>query len=304
MSSHFPTGNGMGGQRGNSAGAEAPRVGVPAKACDCHIHIYNDRYPISGPTKLLVPNAGVEAYQLVQMRLGILRTVIVQPGPYSVDNRGIMDAITRLGLSKTRGVAVVRPGVIEAELKKMAEGGIRGIRFTLGDPATAVTCFEMIEPLAKRVNDFGWHVQFHLRGDQIAEHEDLLKRIVSPIVFDHMGRLPQPEGLNHPAFRVIGNLIEKGKTWVKLSGAYLDSKIGAPTYADTTRVARAFVQMAPERVVWGSNWPHPTLYSAGKPPADDALLLDLLGIWAPDEALRKKILAENPEVLYDFPKEG
>jgi predicted TIM-barrel fold metal-dependent hydrolase len=146
-------------------------------------------------------------------------------------------------------------------------------------------------------------VQFHLRGDQIAEHEGLLKRIVSPIVFDHMGRLPQPEGMNHPAFRVICNLIEKGKTWVKLSGAYLDSKIGAPSYADTTKVAQAFIQMAPERVVWGSNWPHPTLYSAKKPPADDALLLDLLGVWAPDEALRKKILVDNPAVLYDFPGE-
>ncbi len=278
------------------------RLKAPAKACDCHMHIYNDRYPISGPTKLLVPGAGVEEYRLVQKRIGTLRTVVVQPGPYSVDNRGIIDAIAQLGLSKARGVAVVNTGVTDAELKKMGQGGIRGIRFTLGDPATAVTNFEMIEPLAKRVNDIGWHVQFHLRGDQIAEHEDLLKRIVSPIVFDHMGRLPQPEGMNHPAFRVICNLIDKGKTWVKLSGAYLDSKIGAPTYADTIGVARAFVQLAPERVVWGSNWPHPSLYSAKKPPADDALLLDLLGIWAPDEALRKKILVDNPEVLYDFPQ--
>jgi predicted TIM-barrel fold metal-dependent hydrolase len=267
------------------------------------MHIYNDRYPISGPTKLLVPGAGVEEYRLAQKRMGTLRTVVVQPGPYSVDNRGIIDGIAQLGLSETRGVAVVNPGVTDAELKKMREEGIRGIRFTLGDPATAVTSFEMIEPLAKRMNDVGWHVQFHLRGDQIAEHEDLLKRIVSPIVFDHMGRLPQPEGMNHPAFRVICNLIEKGKTWVKLSGAYLDSKMGAPAYADTSLVARAFIQLAPERVVWGSNWPHPTLYSTHKPPADDALLIDLLQVWAPDEALRKKILVDNPAVLYDFPKE-
>jgi len=267
------------------------------------MHIYNDRYPISGPTKLLVPHAGVEEYRSVQKRIGTTRTVIVQPGPYSVDNRGIIDAIAQLGLPQARGVAVVNTGVTDAELKKMAEGGIRGIRFTLGDPATAVTNFEMIEPLAKRVNDIGWHVQFHLRGDQIAAHEGLLRRIASPIVFDHMGRLPQPEGMNHPAFRVICNLIDKGKTWVKLSGAYLDSKIGAPAYADTTGVARAFVHLAPERVVWGSNWPHPSLYSAKKPPVDEVLLLDLLGVWAPDEALRKKILVDNPEALYDFAKE-
>ena len=111
----------------------------------------------------------------------------------------------------------------------MADGGIRGIRFTLFDPATSVTSFEMIEPLAKQVNDLGWHVQLHLRGDQIVEHEEMLKRIVSPIVFDHMGRIPQPQGIKHPAFGIILRLIDKGKTWVKLSGVYQDTKVGPPT---------------------------------------------------------------------------
>jgi len=155
----------------------------------------------------------------------------------------------------------------------------------------------MIEPLAKRVNDLGWHVQLHWRGDQIAEREDLLKRIVSPIVFDHMGRIPQPEGINHPAFKIICRLIDKGRTWVKLSGAYHDSKVGPPTYSDVTKLAREYLKVAPERMVWGSDWPHPT-EREHKP--NDALLFDLLLDWAPEEALRQRILVHNPGVLYGF----
>ena len=194
---------------------------------------------------------------------------------------------------------MVRPDITDAELKKMAEGGIRGIRFTLFDPKTAVTSFEMIEPLAKRVNDLGWHVQLHFRGDQIVEREDLLKRIVSPIVFDHMGRIPQPDGINYPAFKIICGLLDKGRTWVKLSGAYHDSKVGPPTYSDVTKLAREYLKVAPERMVWGSDWPHPT-EREHKP--DDAVLFDLLPDWAPDEALRKRILVDNPAVLYGFSK--
>jgi predicted TIM-barrel fold metal-dependent hydrolase len=283
----------------NSSGTERPRLKAPPSACDCHIHIYDDRFPITGPTKRMMTNARVEEYQLLQKRIGTMRTVVVQPGPYVTDNRVTVDAIAQMGLSKARGVAVVKPDVTDAELKKMAEGGIRGIRFTLFDPTTAVTSFEMIEPLAKRVNDLGWHVQLHFRGDQIVEREDLLKRIASPIVFDHMGRFPQPDGINYPAFKIICRLLDKGRTWVKLSGVYQDSKVGPPTYADQTEVAREYLKVAPERMVWGSDWPHPT-EREHKP--DDAVLFDLLPDWAPDEALRKRILVDNPAVLYGFSK--
>jgi predicted TIM-barrel fold metal-dependent hydrolase len=202
-------------------------------------------------------------------------------------------------MENARGVAVVTPGITDAELKAMADGGIRGIRFTLFDPTTSVTGFDMIEPLARRVDEMGWHVQLHLAGDQIVEHEALLMRIASPIVFDHMGRFPQPQGLEHPAFRIIRRLIDKGKTWVKLSSIYQDTKVGPPTYADQTEVARAFLQAAPERMVWGSDWPHPTEREE-KP--DDALLFDLVAEWASDAALRQRLLVDNPAALYGFPR--
>ena len=283
----------------HSSGTEAPKLKAPANACDCHLHIYDPRFPPPGPTARLMTNAGVEQYRLLQKRLGTTRAVIVTPSAYATANDVTLDGIAQLGLAQTRGVVVVRPEVTDADLKKMADGGIRGIRFTLFDPKTAVTSFEMIEPLAKRVNDLGWHVQLHFRGDQIVEKEDLLQRIVAPIVFDHMGRIPQPAGIQHPAFQIICRLIDKGQTWVKLSGVYQDSKVGPPTYTDATEVARAYLKFAPERMVWGSDWPHPT-EREHKP--NDAVLFDLVAEWAPDEALRSRVLVDNPAALYGFGK--
>jgi predicted TIM-barrel fold metal-dependent hydrolase len=155
----------------------------------------------------------------------------------------------------------------------------------------------MIEPLARRVNELGWHIQLHLKGDQIVAMADLVKRLDVEIVFDHMGRLSQPNAKAHGAMRVIQALLDKGRTWVKLCGPYLDTQTGSPRYADVKPVAKAYVKHAPQRLVWGSDWPHPTERDT-KP--DDAVLLDLLQEWVPDEATRRRILVENPAKLYGF----
>jgi predicted TIM-barrel fold metal-dependent hydrolase len=284
----------------NSSGAEAPKLKAPANACDCHMHIYDaERFPPLRPGSRLQTNARVTEYRLLQQRIGTTRTIVVTPAVYVTDNRVTLDAIAQLG-SEARGVAVIHPTITDTELKALAEGGVRGIRFTQFDPNTATTTIDMIEPLSKRVNDLGWHVQIHMRGDQIVAAEDLWERLPSPIVFDHMGRLPQPAGIDHPAFKIILRLIDQGRTWVKLSGAYQDTKVGAPTYADATKVAQAYVKAAPERMVWGSDWPHPTEPVDHKP--NDAVLFDLLAEWAPDTAIRRRVLIENPEELYGFDK--
>jgi predicted TIM-barrel fold metal-dependent hydrolase len=264
------------------------------------MHIYDAaRFPPSRPGSRMQSDAGVAEYRLLQQRNGTGRVVIVTPAVYATDNRVTLDAIAQIG-ADARGVAVIHPTVTDAELKVLAAGGIRGIRFTQFDPATATTTIDMIEPLSRRVADLGWHVQIHMRGDQIAAAADLWQRLPSALVFDHIGRLPQPAGVDHPAFAIIRRLIDKGRTWVKVSGAYLDTKVGPPTYADVTEVAQAFVKAAPERMVWGSDWPHPT--EKDKP--DDAGLFDLLADWAPDEATRHRILVTNPEELYGFAKSG
>jgi predicted TIM-barrel fold metal-dependent hydrolase len=239
----------------------------------------------------------VAEYRLLQRRIGTVRDVVVTPRPYATDNRVTLDAIAQLG-ANARGVAVIHPTVTDAEFDTLTRGGIRGIRFSLAaNPTTAAaTTLDMIEPLSKRVNALGWHVQINMDADQIAAAEDLWMRLPSAIVFDHMGHIPQPISMKHPAFTIIRRLVDKGRTWVKLSVTYDNTKDGPPTYADVTKVAQAYVRAAPERMVWGSNWPHPN--EPKKP--DDAVLFDLLTQWAPSAATRHRILVENPEILYGF----
>jgi len=287
----------------NSQGTEAPKLKAPANACDCHMHIYDGaRFPPArpGPQSRMQENAAVAQYRLLQQRLGTTRTVIVTPAAYVTDNRVTLDGIEQLGRDRTRGVAVLHPTVTDAELKTLNEGGIRGIRFTVFDPRSAAVSIDMIEPLAKRVADLGWHIQIHMRADQIVENAALLEGLPTQVVFDHMGRLPQPNPLEHQAFAIIRRMIDKGRTWVKLSGAYMDTNSSAPTYADKVPVAQAYLKAAPERMVWGSDWPHPTEKPEHKP--NDATLFDLLSDWAPDTALRQRMLVSNPEALYGFSK--
>src|SRR5580692_2829126 len=279
-----------------SSGAEPPKLKVPANACDCHHHIYGSQYKVDPRTTLRPGDATVDDYRAFQKRIGTGRNVIVQPSTYGTENAPTLDALLAFGPS-ARAVVVVDTTVTDAELKRMLGLGARGIRFNLAQ--AGATTPEMIEPLSKRVNDLGWHIQINAPAAKIMEIKDILNRVPSPIVFDHLAHIPEPEGTAHPLFGVVLALIDKGKTWVKLSGAYADTKVGPPSYPDSSAVARAYVQKAPERLVWGSDWPHPSERD-NKP--DDAILFDLLLDWAPEERVRNRILVQNPEMLYGFAK--
>jgi predicted TIM-barrel fold metal-dependent hydrolase len=283
----------------NTTGTDPAKVKAPLNATDCHMHIYDPRFPESNPRPGQNPkNATVSDYRLLQKRTGTTRVVVVQPRNYATDNRVTVDALKQLGAS-ARGIAVVHPTITDAELKGLADAGIRGIRFSLGG-ANAVTTWDMVEPLSKRVNELGWHVQFNVEGDDIVKHADVLQRLPSQMVFDHLGHPVLPAGTDHPSHAILRGLLDKGRTWIKLSGAYSNSKIGPPDYPEATKVAQAFVKAAPERLVWGSDWPHPSEQNGTLP--NDALLFDLLAVWAADEATRKRILVDNPEALYGFAK--
>jgi D-galactarolactone isomerase len=277
----------------NSSGTQPPRSARPANACDAHFHILDARFPT--PEAATPPGMDVPGYRSLQQRIGTKRGVIVQAKHYRTDNTCLLDAIAQMG-GDAVGIAVVHPEVSDAELARLNAGGVRGLRFSLWNPADTVTTVAMIEPLARRIAPLGWHVQLHMSGDQIVDTAALITRLPCPIVIDHMGRLPPSQGPAHPAFRVIAGLLEQGQTWVKLSGAYLNTEAGAPDYPDATRIAQAFVAAAPERLVWGSDWPHIT--ECHKP--DDSHLLDLLTVWAGDEATRHRILVDNPAALYGF----
>lgn len=279
-----------------SSGTELPKIKVPFNATDCHHHIYDSRFPIDSNSALRPPDATVADYRLLQKRLGTTRNVVVQPSTYGVNNSGLIEVLNQFGTKTTRGIAVVNTSVSDDELKILDAAGVRGIRFNLSVPGGA-TNMDMVEPLAERINDLGWHIQVVARANDIVNGADIWSNVPCPVVFDHLGHVTS---VNHPAFDVICRLLQSGKGWVKLSGAYILTKDGPPNYEDRSEVAKAYVAEAPERLVWGSDWPHPTAKIDNKP--NDAILLDLLAQWAPDESIRDRILVDNPAELYGFPK--
>lgn len=278
----------------NSSGTAGPAIPVPAGACDAHMHVLDPRFPTPEASRPAGMTLG--DYRRLQRRLGLTRAVLVQAKYHSTDHACLLDGLERLD-GKGRGVAVVAPDVPDAELKRLDAAGVRGLRFSVWNPADTVATIDSIEPLAAKIAALGWHAQIHMSGQQIAEHVDLLGRLPCPIVFDHMARLDPALGPDDPAFGVVARLVERDRAWVKLSGAYLNTRNGPPGYPDASRVARAFVALAPERLVWGSDWPHVT-ETLRKP--DDAVLLDLLASWSGDPAIRDRILVDNPERLYGF----
>jgi predicted TIM-barrel fold metal-dependent hydrolase len=270
---------------------------APPGSCDSHIHIYDPRFTASRPGSRLTRNATVSDYRQLQKRIGTSRVVVVQPAAYLFDNAVTVDALAQLGIANARAVAVIPPTISDAELRELDRVGVRGVRFTQHDPATAVTTPDMIEPIAKRIGELGWHAQLHMRGDQLVAIAEIVAGLPCTIVIDHMGRIPQPEGVDHPAFDIVKRLLDSGRAWVKISGAYLDTRVGPRDYGDVANVARALIRYAPDRCVWGSDWPHPT-ETESKP--DDAGLLDLLTDWSGSDETRRRILVDNPAQLYGF----
>lgn len=277
-----------------SSGSEQPRLKAPAGCIDCHHYLYHPRYPAVSDAVSRPDRAAPEDYRQLMRRLGITRHVVVQPSAYGTDNRLMLDALRLFG-DEARGIAVATTDTANAEFKRFDALGVRGLRFNFA-PAGPTTP-TMIEPLAQRIEPLGWHVEINVWAHDFAAVAPLMERLPTPIVLDHLGHIPEPEGASDALFGQVLRLVEKGKTWIKLDAPYDASKIGAPTYADSSALARAYVKAAPERLIWGTNWPHP----GENPKPDDAQIFDLLLDWAPEDAVRKRILVDNPEKLYGFP---
>ncbi len=194
-----------------SAGTATPKLKAPANATDCHHHIYNAKYPVDLKATLRPGDALVDDYRAFQKRIGTTRNVLVQPSTYGTDNRCHLDALAAFGPT-ARMVAVVNDSVSTEELKRMHALGVRGIRFNLAQ--VGATTPEMIEPLSKRINDLGWHIQINAPATKIMEIMPILERVPSPIVFDHLAHIPQPDGVNHPLYTKVRALMDKGRTWV------------------------------------------------------------------------------------------
>ena len=273
---------------------DAPRYAPPPGGCDTHIHIYDDRFPLAPTAIGPPPKGGVEAYRTLQRRLGLDRAVVVQPSAYGTDNRCTLDAIAALGRERTRGIAVVDRDVPERELEEMSRRGVVGARFLM-IPGGAIG-WEQLDAIAARVAEHGWHVQLQLDGRDLPRRIERIRSWPGRIVIDHVGKFLEPVPPSDPAFRCLLGMVETGRVWVKLSAPYEVSKAGPPLYEDVGALAKALVEAAPDRMLWASNWPHP---SAEEPP-DEGALLDLLLDWADDEDVRHRIMVENPAALYGF----
>jgi D-galactarolactone isomerase len=276
-----------------NASETRPRLQAPSGACDTHMHFYDSRYPTAATAVFTPPDASVEDYRVIQKRLGLTRTVVVQPSTYGADNRCTLDGIAALGLDSARGVAVVDETVTDAELEDLTRRGMCGARFHM--LRGGAIPWDRLDRIAERVQSVGWHVQLQLDGRHLPEREAQVRRWPGRIVIDHVGKFLEPVPIEDPAFRCLAGLVETGRVWVKLSAPYEVSKKGPPLYEDVGRLAKALVRLAPERMLWASNWPHP-----GHARQDEAVLLDVLLDWAPDEATRRRILIDNPAALYGF----
>lgn len=286
----------------HSVGLNRPSRALPALACDSHMHVFDARFAPSPHWPRTPSEAPVAAYRQLQQRLGTARTIVVTPSTYGTDNACTLDALDQLGDS-ARGVAVVDAAVDGAELARLATRRVRGLRVNFVSPQSwGATTPEMLSTLAHKLARHadcgGWHIQVFTHPEQIVALEPVLQFLPVPLVIDHMGRIDPAQGVSSEAWSSLHRLLDTGNTWVKLSGAYMRSTVHGPSYADTLPLGRALVQAAPERLVWGSDWPH-TTEAAGT--VNDADLVDLLQAWAGTDAVMDRILVDNPARLYGFP---
>lgn len=291
--------------------ASRPKFTVPAGACDCHTHVFGpiERYSFV-PTRAYAPMDSLPDDARTMMdRLGLERIVFVQPSPYGADNRCMLDAMAIFGPA-ARGVAVIDESTPDAELQRLHDAGVRGIRLNIatGGNDTGEPLGARAGKLARRIAGYGWHLQLFIVPDALVELESTLAGLPVPCVIDHMGLIPPAGFHDHPAFNALTRLLETGNCWVKLSGAYRVANSDTD-FDSVVPLAQALVAARPDRLVWGSDWPHTPPHKGAQDSSgeqkpyrglDTGALLDLMADWVPDAATRDRILSANPARLYDF----
>lgn len=274
-----------------------PQYQAPAGACDAHCHIFGPgaTYPYAPDRSYTPPDAPLERFKVLQNTLGLERAVLVNASCHGTDNRVILDAIAQSG-GRYRGVANVDDRFSERDLQTLHARGIRGVRFNFVRHLGGMPDLAVFHRILGRIKAFGWHVVLHFDAADIIEFKEMLSGLPVPFVIDHMGRVPAAAGLEQEPFQRLLQLAELENCWVKICGAERISSAGPP-FTDAAPFARALIEAAPDRVLWGTDWPHPNIK---KHMPNDGDLVDLIPLFAPDEALQRQILVENPARLYGF----
>ncbi|MGB0630965.1 MAG: amidohydrolase family protein [Alphaproteobacteria bacterium] len=275
-----------------------PKIAPPPGACCTQAHVFGpaNKFPYAEGRGYTPPDAPIATYLKLLDTLGLDRGVIVHGSAHGSDNRASLDGIATAP-DRLRGVAVVDPDISEIELSALNDGGMRGIR--LSTMLKGAVGSDQLMPMAEKIRQFGWHVVLHVNDSkEIAELEDLLRALPVPIIIDHLSRVRGGQGVDYVGFQALLKLMqETDHVWAKISSWYRLSDQGPP-YDDMTPLARALIETRPERVVWGTNWPHPILWDHPMP--NDTDLFDQFMDWAGDDATRRQILVTNPQTLYGF----
>lgn len=276
----------------------APTAFVPPPgACDAHCHVFGPaaRFPFSADRTYTPPDAGLEMFERLQDRLGLSRAVFVQASCHGTDNAAMLDALAR-GRGRYAGVAMIDDDTTDTELRRMHALGVRGARFNfvghLGGAPDPDTFWRLVD----RVVPLGWHVVLHFDAHDLPEYRPFLERMPMSYVIDHMARIDASRGTHQSPFVHLLEAMRDERCWVKVSGAERLTKGGSPPYDDVVPFARALIEAAPDRILWGTDWPHPNVRHM----PDEGDLLDLMAAFAPDEATRDRVLVTNPARLYDF----
>jgi 2-pyrone-4,6-dicarboxylate lactonase len=273
-----------------------PGFEVPANACDSHCHLFGPakRFPYAPDRSYTPADSGFESYQDLRSTLGLARAVLVQPACYGSDHSALLDGLARAA-GRFRGVALVKPDATAEQLLAFDRAGVRAARFNLLPHLSGAVDLTDCQRIAPRVLDLGWHVALHLTPAALLALAPEIAALPCPFVIDHLGRIETRRGLEQDAFLTLLELMKLKHAWVKLSGADRSSASGPP-YEDVIPFAQRLIEAAPERVLWGTDWPHPNVRAM----PDDGDLMDLLARFAPDAQLRKQILVDNPDRLYRF----
>jgi predicted TIM-barrel fold metal-dependent hydrolase len=267
-----------------------PSIAVPAGSCDTHFHLFTKPFP--DHARYTPPPVGLDEYRAMIGRLGIERAVIVHT-VLSRDYRGAIEAL-RASNGQWRAIALPDLQMSERQLAELNDAGFRGVRFNPYYNAEAE--LRNMEEVVARIKPFGWHLQFHLDARDLVQFAPRFEKLGVEIVIDHLGHMPADAPITHPGFQIMLRMLREKRCWVKLS-APMRFGDACPPYPNVTPFAQAIIEAGPDRVVWGSDWPH-VVFEGFMP--NDADLLDLLAVWAPDAALRKRILVDNPAALYGF----
>jgi 2-pyrone-4,6-dicarboxylate lactonase len=281
-------------QAGFLAKRRRPRFQLPPGACDAHCHVFGPatRFPYAPNRRYTPPDAPKEKLRALHHHLGVARAVIVQASCHGTDNAAMLDAIAS-DPQRYRGVAIVDDGFTDRDYDALHAGGVRGVRFNFVKHLGGAPDMGVFARVIDRIKARGWHVVLHLDAPDIAPLSAMIRQLPLPFVIDHMGRVPAAAGLEQPGLRALIELSRLENCWIKVCGA---ERIAMPPYDQAVPIARALVEAAPERVLWGTDFPHPNATHQ----ADEADLVDLVPRYAPDELAQRRLLVDNPARLYGF----